>query len=119
MNFSMSLETWSTAAGLAAALGAEMTRTGRHLPCFVEVNIGEEPQKAGIAPVDTVAFARRCREVHHLDVVGLMCIPPEGRAPGPYFAHLATLGRDAGLPLLSMGMSADFEAAVEMGVMDA
>jgi len=100
---------------LAAALGAEMARTGRHVPCFIEVNIGEEPQKAGIAPAETVEFARRCREVHRLDVVGLMCIPPEGRAPGPYFAHLATLGREAGLQLLSMGMSADFEVAVEMG----
>ena len=100
---------------LAAALGAEMARTGRHLPCFVEVNIGEESQKAGIAPAETVEFVRRCRDVHHIDVVGLMCIPPEGQPSGPYFAHLATLGRDAALPLLSMGMSADFEVAVEMG----
>ena len=56
-----------------------------------------------------------CRQVHRLDVVGLMGIPPEGVPPGPYFAHLATLGRDAGVPELSMGMSADFETAIAMG----
>ncbi|MEO8882109.1 MAG: YggS family pyridoxal phosphate-dependent enzyme [Devosia sp.] len=100
---------------LAAALGAEMERTGRHLPCFVEVNIGEEAQKAGIASAETVDFVRRCRELHRLNVIGLMCIPPDGVPAGPYFAHLATLGREAGLPLLSMGMSADYEVAVEMG----
>ena len=100
---------------LAAALGTEMERSGRHLPCFVEVNIGGEPQKAGIAPAETLPFLSRCRDVHHINVVGLMCIPPEGQSPGPYFAHLATLGRDADLPMLSMGMSADFEVAVEMG----
>lgn len=100
---------------LAASLGAEMARTGRHLPCFVEVNIGEEPQKTGIVPADTMDFVRRCRDVHHLNIVGLMCIPPEDLPAGPYFAHLATLGRDCGSGSLSMGMSADFEVAVEMG----
>jgi len=100
---------------LAAALGAEMARSGRPLPCFVEVNIGEEPQKAGIAPSEAVAFAKNCRTAHGLDIVGLMCIPPEGAPAGPYFAHLATLAQQAALPYLSMGMSADFEVAIEMG----
>lgn len=100
---------------LAAGLATEMRRVGRSLPCFVEVNIGGEAQKAGIVPAEAVGFAQRCRGVHGLDVVGLMCIPPAGMAPGPYFAHLASLGREAGLPQLSMGMSADFEVAVGMG----
>lgn len=100
---------------LAAALRAEFDRSGRNLPCLVEVNIGEEPQKAGIPPGETVQFVERCRNVHRLDVVGLMCIPPGGVPAGPYFAHLASLGRAAGVAQLSMGMSADFEVAIEMG----
>ena len=100
---------------LAGVLAAEMDRAGRHLPVYVQVNIGREPQKAGIAPEAAVAFVARCREVHGLDVVGLMCIPPEGMPPGPYFAHLASLAAKAGLEYLSMGMSADFETAIAMG----
>ncbi len=100
---------------LAAALQAEFGRTGKSLPCFVQVNIGEEPQKNGVAPAACLDFVRRCVEVHGLDVVGLMCIPPDGVPAGPYFAHLATLGHEAGLPLLSMGMSGDFAVAIEMG----
>ena len=82
---------------LAVVLKAEMERAGRRLPVFVQVNIGAEPQKAGVPPEEAVAFVRRCREEHGLDVVGLMCIPPEGLPPGPYFAHLAVLGREAGV----------------------
>jgi pyridoxal phosphate enzyme (YggS family) len=100
---------------VAAVLAAEMARGGRRLPVFIQVNIGEEPQKAGIAPTEAVAFVRRCREEHRLEVLGLMCIPPEGAAPGPYFAHLAQLGREAGVACLSMGMSADFEIGIAMG----
>ena len=100
---------------LAGALAAEMERTGRHLPCFVQVNIGEEPQKAGIPPGEAVAFVDACRNIHGLEIVGLMCIPPEGVPAGPYFAHLATLAKAAGLSQLSMGMSADFEVAIAMG----
>jgi uncharacterized pyridoxal phosphate-containing UPF0001 family protein len=100
---------------LAGVLAAEMARAKRRLPVFVQVNIGEEPQKAGIAPAEAVAFAERCRTAHGLDVIGLMAIPPEGMPPGPYFAHLAMLARKAGLSRLSMGMSADFETAVAMG----
>ncbi len=100
---------------LAAVLRTEMTRARRELPVFVQVNIGGEAQKSGIAPDEAVAFVARCRNVHALDVQGLMCVPPEGAPPGPYFAHLATLGRAAGLPLLSMGMSSDFEVAIGMG----
>lgn len=100
---------------LAGVLATEMARAGRNLPCFVQVNIGLEEQKAGIAPGETADFVRRCREVHGLDIVGLMCIPPDGMPPGPYFAHLATLARDAGVSGLSMGMSGDFETAIAMG----
>jgi hypothetical protein len=100
---------------LAGVLKAEMERAGKFPKLLVQVNIGLEPQKAGIPPAEAVAFVARCRTVHGLAIEGLMAIPPEGEAPGPYFAALATLARDAELPLLSMGMSADFEAAIAMG----
>lgn len=100
---------------LASMLAAEMQHTGRKLPCFVQVNIGLEEQKAGIAPAETVAFVDRCRSVYGLDIVGLMCIPPDGVPPGPYFAQMAMLGREAGVSRLSMGMSGDFEVAIAMG----
>ena len=100
---------------LAGVLAEEMARAGRMLPVFVQVNIGGEAQKSGIAPAEAVAFVGRCRAAHGLDVLGLMCIPPDGDPPGPYFAHLAALARDAGVEKLSMGMSSDFEVAIAMG----
>jgi pyridoxal phosphate enzyme (YggS family) len=100
---------------LAATLKAEMARAGRWPTLLVQVNIGLEPQKAGIPPAEAVAFVARCRQVHGLAIAGLMGIPPDGVPPGPYFAHLATLRRAADVPLLSMGMSGDFETAVAMG----
>lgn len=100
---------------LAGVLAAEMTRAERKLPVFVQVNIGREEQKAGVASGDAAAFVGRCRAEHGLEVVGLMCIPPEADPPGPYFAHLASLARDAGVAQLSMGMSGDFETAIAMG----
>jgi pyridoxal phosphate enzyme (YggS family) len=100
---------------LAGVLAEEMKRAGKRLPVFVQVNIGLEEQKAGIAPADAAAFVGRCKDLHGLDVVGLMCIPPEADPPGPYFAHLASLARDAGVEKLSMGMSGDFETAIAMG----
>lgn len=103
---------------LAGVLADEMARAGRRLPCYVQVNIGLEAQKAGIAPADTVEFVNRCRDEHGLEIVGLMCIPPDGQPPGPYFAQLAELGRQAGVARLSMGMSGDFEVAIGMGATD-
>jgi pyridoxal phosphate enzyme (YggS family) len=100
---------------LAGVLREEFNRAGKNLPVYVQVNIGLEEQKAGIAPDEAVAFVQRCREVHGLNVVGLMCIPPDGQPPGGYFAHLATLGRAAGVTNLSMGMSGDFETGIAMG----
>lgn len=100
---------------LAQVLAEEMQRAGRRLPCFVQVNIGGEAQKAGIAVDEATGFVERCRTLHGLDIVGLMCIPPEGQPAGPYFAHLASLAREAGVAQLSMGMSGDFETAIAMG----
>ncbi len=100
---------------LAGVLKVEMERSGRRLPVFVQVNIGLEAQKAGIPPAEAVAFVERCRTEHGLRVDGLMCIPPDGEPAGPFFAHLASLGRDAGVGKLSMGMSGDFEVAIAMG----
>ena len=100
---------------LAEALKVEMVRVGKTLPCFVQVNIGGEAQKSGIAPDEVVDFVARCRLLHGLDIVGLMCIPPDHQPPGPYFAHLAMLGKAAGVSKLSMGMSGDFETAIAMG----
>lgn len=100
---------------IAEALAAEMRRQGRTPRLLVQVNTGLEPQKAGIDPREALAFLERCRTVHGLAVAGLMCIPPAEEAPGPHFALLAKLGREADLPLLSMGMSADFETAIDFG----
>lgn len=100
---------------LAGVLATEMARAGRQLPVFVQVNIGLEEQKAGIPPAEAAAFVERCRAEHGLQVDGLMCIPPDGAPAGPFFAQLAMLGRAAGVPKLSMGMSGDFETAIAMG----
>ena len=100
---------------IAAALAAEMAKQGRHLPCYVQVNIGREAQKAGIDPQEAVAFAARCREVHGLDVQGLMCIPPIEGDPAEHFALLAQLANEAGLTVRSMGMSGDYPAAIAHG----
>ena len=100
---------------IAAALKAEMVKQGRQPRLLVQVNIGLEPQKAGIPPDEALAFVERCRSVHGLTIEGLMAIPPDGVPPGPYFAHLATLAREAKVTVLSMGMSADFETAIAMG----
>jgi PLP dependent protein len=100
---------------LAKALSAEMQRTGRRLPCLIEVNIGAEPQKAGIAPEETADFLAACRTDWKLEIAGLMCIPPAGEDPAPHFHRLAALAGALGLKTLSMGMSGDFEAAIACG----
>jgi pyridoxal phosphate enzyme (YggS family) len=100
---------------IAAALKTEIERSGRRPRLLVQVNIGLEPQKAGIPPDEAVSFVNRCREVHGLAIEGLMAIPPEGVPPGPYFAQMAGLAREVGAKVLSMGMSADFETAIAMG----
>lgn len=100
---------------LAAALAAEMARVGRRPQCFIQVNTGEEPQKAGVLPVDADAFIAESRERHGLPVVGLMCIPPVDEEPALHFALLREIARRNGLSQLSMGMSADFETAIRFG----
>jgi pyridoxal phosphate enzyme (YggS family) len=100
---------------LAAALAKEMARQVRPLDCFVEINIGAEPQKAGITPDAADAFIADCRTRWQLRLRGLMCIPPEGRDPAPYFRALAAIARRNNLVELSMGMSADFEIAIACG----
>ncbi|MBN9531904.1 MAG: YggS family pyridoxal phosphate-dependent enzyme [Alphaproteobacteria bacterium] len=100
---------------LAHALKQEMVREARAPKLFIQVNTGEEPQKAGIAPKDTPDFIALCRDELALPVIGLMCIPPADEAPAPHFALLAKLARENGLTALSMGMSADFEIAIRFG----
>jgi PLP dependent protein len=100
---------------LAEALAREMDRSGRRPPCLIEVNTGEEPQKAGVFPADADAFIADCRDRLGLPIVGLMCIPPEHEEPAPHFALLREIARRNGLDILSMGMSADFETAIRFG----
>ena len=100
---------------LAKALAKEMTAQGRRPACLVQVNTGEEPQKAGIWPGDVDAFVGLCRGELDLPVQGLMCIPPVDDEPSMHFALLAKIARRNGLSVLSMGMSADFEVGVQFG----
>lgn len=99
---------------LAHALRSECERAGRSPVLFVQVNTGEEPQKAGAAPRDALGLVAEVRGLG-LNVLGLMCIPPFGEAPAPHFALLAKLAAENDLPLLSMGMSDDFESAIRFG----
>ena len=100
---------------LARALAKEMDHSGRRPACFIEVNTGEEPQKAGVLPQDADAFIAACRDEYRLPVVGLMCIPPQDEVPAMHFALLAEIAGRNGLDGLSMGMSADYEIAVRFG----
>lgn len=100
---------------IARAVAAEMARQGRALRLYVQVNTGLEPQKAGIAPDDTVAFVAFCRDELGLTIEGLMCIPPADENPGLHFALLAKLAGRCNLDRLSMGMSGDYEVAIGFG----
>lgn len=100
---------------IARALAEEMARQGRRRRLLVQVNTGAEPQKAGVLPEETDAFLTACRDQYGLAVEGLMCIPPAEDAPAPHFALLAKLAARNGLPVLSMGMSGDFETAAQLG----
>ncbi|PBB64850.1 YggS family pyridoxal phosphate-dependent enzyme [Mesorhizobium sp. WSM4312] len=100
---------------IAAELAKEIARQGRAPKLYVQVNTGSEPQKAGIEPRAAIAFVARCRDVHGLAIEGLMCIPPADENPGPHFALLEKLAREAGVAKLSMGMSGDYETAIAFG----
>jgi pyridoxal phosphate enzyme (YggS family) len=100
---------------LAEALAKEIAASGRSPRLFVQVNTGEEQQKAGVAPGEADEFLALIRERYRLAVEGLMCIPPADEPPSPHFALLATIAKRNGLTSLSMGMSGDFEQAVMLG----
>jgi pyridoxal phosphate enzyme (YggS family) len=100
---------------LAAALAQAIEKEGRQPGLLVQVNTGEEPQKAGVPRAEAEAFLRACRDEHGLEVSGLMCIPPAEDDPRPHFAYLAGLAAKHGLKTLSMGMSGDYEIAIAEG----
>ena len=100
---------------IATALKAEMDKQNRQLPCFIQVNTGEEPQKAGIAPAEAADFLSYCRKEIGLNICGLMCIPPIDEEAAMHFALLKSLADRLALPKLSMGMSGDFEEAIGFG----
>lgn len=102
-------------AKLARAVAAEIERSGRQVACLVQINVGEEAQKAGVAPAQADAFIAACRDEFGLSIAGLMCIPPLDEEPAPYFALLAKMAARNGLAEISMGMSADYETAVAFG----
>jgi pyridoxal phosphate enzyme (YggS family) len=100
---------------LAEALAREIARQGRTPRLLVQVNTGEEPQKGGVIPAEVDSFLDTCRGRYGLEIEGLMCIPPAEDPPSPHFALLNTLAEKHGLKTLSMGMSADFDAAIQLG----
>lgn len=100
---------------IARAVAEEMAKQPKRLELFVQVNTGEEPQKAGVMPADAKAFVAMCREALKLDIAGLMCIPPVEEEPAVHFAFLSKLARELGLKGLSMGMSGDYETAIAFG----
>ena len=100
---------------IAKAIADEMANQGKRLQLFVQVNTGEEDQKSGILPRETAEFVRHCREDLRLDIAGLMCIPPVDEEPAVHFAFLAKMAGELNLKGLSMGMSGDFETAIQFG----
>lgn len=99
---------------LLKALAKAMEKTGKQVPCFVQINIGEESQKGGCDLTEVDQFLRTVSD-RGIEMAGLMCLPPSGVNPAPYFALLAKLAKDNDLSGLSMGMSADFETAIKLG----
>ena len=100
---------------LARKLADGFAETGRPLPCFIQVNTGEEPQKAGCLPTEADAFIAACRDDYGLPLEGLMCIPPADEEPSLHFALLKKIAERNGLTGLSMGMSGDFASAIALG----
>jgi PLP dependent protein len=100
---------------LAQGIAAELAKSGKSIDLFIQVNTGEEAQKAGIAPREADEFIRRCRTDYKLPIVGLMCIPPAEEHAAPHFALLGEIAKRHGLAQLSMGMSGDYELAIQMG----
>ncbi|KZL29202.1 YggS family pyridoxal phosphate-dependent enzyme [Pseudovibrio sp. Ad37] len=100
---------------IAKALKVEMDKQGKAPKLFIQVNTGEEDQKAGIPPKEADAFIAKCRDEYGLEIEGLMCIPPVDEAPGMHFALLEKIAKRNGLEKLSMGMSSDYPIAVQHG----
>lgn len=100
---------------IAAAIAAEMKKQAKPLKLFVQVNTGREPQKAGVDPDAVDGFLKECRQVHGLEISGLMCIPPADQDPKPHFELLRGIARRNGIAQLSMGMSGDYAAAIACG----
>lgn len=100
---------------LAEALSKEIAKQGKKPRLLVQVNTGEEPQKGGVIPAEADAFLEACRTQYGLEIEGLMCIPPAEDPPSPHFALLNTIAKKHGLKMLSMGMSADFDEAIQLG----
>jgi pyridoxal phosphate enzyme (YggS family) len=100
---------------LCEALAKEIARQGKSPLLFAQINTGAEAQKAGVLPQDADAFLAACRDTYKLSIAGLMCIPPVEEAAGPHFALTAKIAKRNGLKLLSMGMSADFATAIQLG----
>jgi pyridoxal phosphate enzyme (YggS family) len=100
---------------IAQALAKEIAATGKRPRLLVQVNTGAEPQKVGVLPEHADAFIQACREQYGLEIAGLMCVPPVDQQASPHFALLAEIARRNGLKTLSMGMSSDFELAVQLG----
>jgi pyridoxal phosphate enzyme (YggS family) len=100
---------------IADKLNEECCKLGKMLDVFIQVNIGEEPQKSGLSPAELPGFITQCRAYDHLRLQGLMCVPPSDEQPAPHFALLRKLAQEHELEALSMGMSGDFETAIAMG----
>jgi hypothetical protein len=100
---------------IAKAIADEIQKSGRHPRLLVQVNTGAEPQKAGVHPQEADAFLATCRKTYGLEIAGLMCIPPANDQASPHFALLKTIATRNGLKILSMGMSSDFELAIQLG----
>jgi pyridoxal phosphate enzyme (YggS family) len=100
---------------IAKAIAHEIQKAERHPRLYVQVNTGAEPQKAGVLPQDADAFIASCRKDFGLEISGLMCIPPVDDQASPHFAFLNQIAKRNGIDVLSMGMSADFELAIQLG----
>jgi PLP dependent protein len=100
---------------IAAALADEMKKQSKRPRLFVQLNTGAEPQKAGVLPERADAFIASCREKYGLEIAGLMCVPPVDEQASPHFALLADIAKRNGLEELSMGMSSDYELAIQLG----
>ncbi len=100
---------------IAEALAKEIKRSGKHPRLYVQVNTGAEPQKAGILPEEADQFIATCRKTYGLEISGLMCIPPVNDQASPHFALLNKIAKRNGIAVLSMGMSSDFELAIQLG----